>query len=52
VNSAGRSSFPLAFAALLHDIGKPRVFGRTEDKYTFHRHEQVGRDMARRSRTG
>jgi poly(A) polymerase len=39
-------SFPLAFAALLHDIGKPRVFGRTADKYTFHGHEHVGRQMA------
>src|SRR5262249_36939737 len=30
-------SFPLAFAAVLHDAGKPRVFARTADKYTFHR---------------
>lgn len=41
-------SFPLAFAALLHDVGKPRVFARTADKYTFHRHEQVGAEMAER----
>jgi poly(A) polymerase len=39
-------SFPLAFAALLHDIGKPRTFGRTTDRYTFHGHEHVGRRMA------
>src|SRR5947209_32514 len=32
-------SFPLAFAALLHDIGKPRTVGRTPDKYTFYHHE-------------
>ncbi len=39
-------SFPLAFAALLHDVGKPRTFGRTADRYTFYHHEHVGRDMA------
>lgn len=39
-------SFPLAFAAILHDIGKPRVFARTADKYTFHGHEHVGKQMA------
>ena len=38
--------FPLAFAALLHDVGKPRTFARAPDKYTFHRHEQVGARMA------
>lgn len=39
-------SFALAFAALLHDVGKPRVVGRTPDKYTFHSHEHVGRRVA------
>lgn len=39
-------TFPLAFAALLHDIGKPRVMGRTPDRYTFHGHEHVGARMA------
>jgi poly(A) polymerase len=39
-------SFPLAFAALLHDAGKPRTVGRTPDRYTFHGHEHVGRRMA------
>jgi poly(A) polymerase len=38
-------SFPLAFAALLHDVGKPRTVGRTPDRYTFHAHEHVGRRM-------
>jgi poly(A) polymerase len=38
-------SFPLAFAALLHDIGKPRTVGRTPDRYTFHAHEHVGRRL-------
>ncbi len=40
------SSFALALAALLHDIGKPRVVGRTPDRYTFHGHEHVGKRMA------
>ena len=39
-------SFPLAFAALLHDVGKRRTAGRTPDRYTFHGHEHVGRKMA------
>jgi poly(A) polymerase len=39
-------SFPLAFAAVLHDVGKPRVVGRTPDRYTFHGHEHVGRRIA------
>jgi poly(A) polymerase len=39
-------SFPLAFAALLHDVGKRRTLGRTPEKYTFHGHEHVGAKMA------
>jgi poly(A) polymerase len=39
-------SFPLAFAALLHDVGKPRTVGRTPERYTFHGHEHVGRRLA------
>jgi poly(A) polymerase len=39
-------SFPLAFAALLHDIGKPRTVGRTPDRYTFYYHEHVGSRLA------
>lgn len=39
-------SVPLAFAALLHDVAKPRTAGRTPDRYTFHGHEHVGRRMA------
>src|SRR5581483_4013004 len=38
-------SFPLALAALLHDVGKPRTVGRTPDRYTFYGHEHVGREM-------
>jgi poly(A) polymerase len=41
-------SFPLAFAALMHDIGKRRTQGRTPEKYTFHGHEHVGREIAAR----
>jgi poly(A) polymerase len=39
-------SFPLALAALLHDVGKPRTVGRTPERYTFYYHEHVGRRMA------
>ncbi len=39
-------SFPLAFAALLHDVGKPRTVGRTPDRYTFYYHEHVGKRLA------
>jgi poly(A) polymerase len=40
------ASFPLAFGALLHDVGKPRTLARTPDRYTFHQHEHVGRRLA------
>src|SRR5262249_49993163 len=40
------ASFPLVFAALLHDVGKPRTVGRTPDRYTFYYHEHVGCRMA------
>jgi poly(A) polymerase len=39
-------SFPLAMAALLHDVGKPRTVGRKPDRYTFYSHEHVGGRMA------
>jgi poly(A) polymerase len=42
----GSASFPLALAALLHDVGKPRVVARTADRYTFYHHEHVGRRVA------
>jgi poly(A) polymerase len=41
-------SFPLAFATLLHDVGKPKTFRHASDRYTFHGHEHVGREMAKR----
>lgn len=39
-------SFPLALAALLHDVGKPQTAGRTPDRYTFYGHEHVGARIA------
>ena len=35
-------TFPLAFAAVYHDIGKPGTLARTPDRYTFHHHEHLG----------
>jgi poly(A) polymerase len=43
-----KASFPLAFAAVLHDVGKPCVFARTAERYTFHGHEKVGTEMTAR----
>ncbi len=40
------ASFPLAFAALLHDVGKPRTVARKAERYTFYHHEHVGRQIA------
>ena len=39
-------SFPLAFAALLHDVGKKRSAARQADRYTFHGHEHIGKRLA------
>jgi len=36
------ASFPLAFAALLHDVGKPFTRMLHQGRYNFHHHEQVG----------
>ena len=41
-------SFPLAFAALLHDVGKPDTKGLRNGRTTFHNHEQRGRAIADR----
>jgi len=41
-------SFALAFAALLHDVGKPRTKGLQDGKITFYNHEQVGARIAER----
>jgi putative nucleotidyltransferase with HDIG domain len=41
-------SFPLAFAALLHDVGKPSTRSIQHGRYTFHNHEQVGGTTAER----
>jgi poly(A) polymerase len=42
----GPVSFPLAFAALLHDVGKKRSAVRESDRYTFHGHEHIGKRLA------
>ncbi len=39
-------SFPLAFATLLHDVGKKRSAVREAERYTFHGHEHIGRRLA------
>ena len=36
----------LAFAALLHDIGKPPTFQQAKDRIRFHEHDRVGTEMA------
>jgi poly(A) polymerase len=42
-------SFTLAFAALLHDAGKPATRELHRGRYTFHFHEQAGARIAERS---
>jgi poly(A) polymerase len=39
-------SFTLAFAALLHDVGKPRTREFHHGRYSFHHHEQVGAKLS------
>ncbi len=39
-------SFPLAFAALLHDVGKPATRSVRNGRPSFHNHEIVGRKIA------
>jgi poly(A) polymerase len=39
-------NFPLAFATLLHDVGKPATRAIQDGRPTFHNHEQVGRRIA------
>ena len=41
-------SFPLAFAALLHDVGKPLTRGLRDGRTTYYNHEQVGARIADR----
>ena len=42
-------SFTLAFAALLHDVGKPTTRILHRGRYAFHQHEQAGARIAERS---
>jgi len=39
-------SFTLAFAALLHDAGKPAAKGLQDGRVTFYNHEHAGREIA------
>jgi poly(A) polymerase len=39
-------TFTLAFAAFLHDVGKPSTRSFQQGRYTFHNHEQVGAGIA------
>ena len=50
-SSAGEPPWLVRFAALLHDVAKPRTAAPKEDspsENTFYRHEHVGADMADR----
>jgi poly(A) polymerase len=44
----GRPSFPLAFAAFLHDVGKPSTRAVHHGRTSFHNHEQIGGRIAER----
>lgn len=46
-NTGGNVSPVLAFAALLHDVGKPPTFGIT-DRIRFNGHDRVGAEMAKK----
>jgi poly(A) polymerase len=39
------SSVVLAFAVLLHDVGKPRTFERAPDRIRFNEHDRVGAEI-------
>lgn len=41
-------TFPLAFAALVHDVGKPGSKGLQDGRVTFHNHEIIGKRIATR----
>ncbi|MGC8643038.1 MAG: CCA tRNA nucleotidyltransferase [Isosphaeraceae bacterium] len=43
-----RPSFALAFAALVHDVGKPFTRARHNGRTSFHNHDQVGARIADR----
>ena len=45
-------SFPLAFAALFHDAGKPATHGLKAGRTTFYNHEHVGAKIVERSCRG
>ncbi len=41
-----KPSATLAYAALLHDVGKPPTFQRAMDRIRFHEHDRVGTEMS------
>ena len=41
-------SFPLALAALLHDVGKPETAAHAKGRLSFHDHEIIGEKIAQR----
>ena len=41
-----RPSVVLAFAVLLHDVGKPPTFERAPDRIRFNEHDRIGAEMA------
>ena len=45
-NLPANPSFPLAFAALLHDVGKPPTKSIHKGRFGFYNHEKVGRAIA------
>lgn len=44
----GKPGFTLAFAALLHDVGKPGAMTQENDRTTFYGHESMGREIAQK----
>lgn len=52
VVGATPANLELRLAALFHDVGKPLTKEHRDGRDTFHRHEQVGAEVARRVLTG
>jgi poly(A) polymerase len=43
---AAPANITLAFAVLLHDVGKPPTFERAPDRIRFHEHDKAGAELA------
>jgi poly(A) polymerase len=48
LDAMGEADAVLAFAVLLHDVGKPPTFERAPDRIRFNEHERVGAEMAQK----